>query len=85
MREKKPLKTIGFRIYLHASGYATDTGVGNVVLLDKYGKESYGDTGNKPFSNLDEIPRAIRLLIRDTLGLKRKLHDNWWEFVPKKT
>lgn len=82
-KREKNLSTIGFRIYLYTSAHAQQTGKGHVVLLDEHGRQSYGKAGKRLFGDLDEIPRAVRLLIRDVRRLRRKLHENWWEFSPK--
>jgi len=61
---KKKLATIGFRTYLYKGTDIPQSAKGVVVLLDEYGKESYGDTGSETFNYWDEIPLKMRRLLR---------------------
>ena len=82
---RHPLKTIGFRVYLHNRGRANDTAKGNVVLLDADGLQTYGKSGQRTFNHWDEIPKAMRKLIADCLKLKKKQRGNRWRYEPRST
>jgi hypothetical protein len=82
-KKKAKRTTIAFTVSVFPWAHGAET-KGTVVLLDDHGIQAYGKAGKMPFNNLDEIPKTIRLLIRDVRKLKRKYdRGSHWIFVPK--
>ena len=75
MAKIKSLETIGFRVYVFKGGYLRDDIKGNVVLLDKSGKQ----IASKMFNHWDELIIAIRKLIRRA-GYRKVWQDGYWAF-----